>query len=364
MNLKNLKMVLLIAVVAGLNVLIVIYPSLALDAARFGLLLWFNNVLPGILPFVVGANVLMALGVVKFLGIFLSPIMGLLFRLPGAAGFALAMGGLSGYPIGAKIVCEMRERGELNKNDAQRLLGFANNAGPLFILGAVAVGMFGSPALGYLLLLGHYVGALSLGFLLRFFAGAGKAGYQAAPPIMTIKKQPLGQILGQAVKGAMETMLIVGGFIVLFSVISALLSQLVTGNYQLAIGINAGLEMTGGLGLLSEQGITRAVAAVAAGILGFGGLSIIFQALSFIGKTDLSPSLYILCKMAHGGLAAAATFLLYPLFATAIENAATPAFAPSATRTLISSTANFGLALAALLIICLIAFVFRALSKK
>ena len=366
---KRIGTVILIIVVALLNVMIVIQPAVALSAARWGLSLWFNSVLPGILPFLIGVNVLMAFGAVKHLGVLLSFAMKRLFRLPGSAGFALVMGTLSGYPVGAKIVCQMRAKGDLSRSQAQRLLGFSNNAGPLFILGAVGAGMFASPAFGYLLLAGHYAGALGLGLLLRLFAknkeNHGILPQPAPNEAANTRLQPIGKILGSSVKNAMETMLIIGGFIVLFSVISALISHLPFIGSQLATPIAGAIEMTGGLGTLSEGILTRAGAVFAAAILGFGGLSILFQALSFIDKTDLSPALYILCKMVHAALAALVTFLLYPLFAQRIESQiaqTTFATTPTATQTLVSSASIFGISLVVILAICAV-IIFKA-SKK
>lgn len=47
------------------------------------------------------------------------------------------MGIISGYPVGAKIVTEFRKNGECTKAEAERLLAFTNNSGPLFIIGTV-----------------------------------------------------------------------------------------------------------------------------------------------------------------------------------------------------------------------------------
>ncbi|MDR2166764.1 MAG: hypothetical protein LBE35_02800 [Clostridiales bacterium] len=308
------KTIALIALIAGLNLLILIYPEVALEAASRGLNLWFNSFLPGILPFVVGANMLMALGATRLLGRFLSPVMRAAFRLPGQAGFPLVMGIISGYPLGAKIVCEMRAGGEIDRNDAQRLLGFSNNAGPLFILGAVGVGMFGSASFGYLLMAAHYTAALAFGLALRIFAKARHSRESGNPPLL--ETAPFSQILGTAVKNAMETAVLVGGFIVLFSVLSALLNHFgLFGATGARPAIFAGIfEMTGGLGQLGDFGLSRSIAALSAAILSFGGLSILFQALSFIAKTDLNPSLYVLSKIAHGALAAIAAYIFYPVF--------------------------------------------------
>lgn len=360
---KNVTILLLAAVVAALNVLIIINPALALEAARRGGLLWFNSILPGILPFVIGANVLMSLGVVKFLGIFLSPVTKFLFKLPGASGFAIGMGAISGYPMGAKIVCQMRESGELTKNEAQRLLAFSNNAGPLFILGAVAVGMFGSAPLGYLLLLGHYIGAVSLGLITRMFTRKVPLKSDTLP-VLVMDKQPFGQVLGQAVKASMETLLVIGGFIILFSVVSALITQFSFINPYMTIALASALEMTGGLGLLSDHELSRHISASAGVVLGFGGFSVMFQALNFIGKTDLSPALYVASKLAHGILAGVATFLIYPIFSSWIQTATTPAFAPSIVRTFANSTAIFIIATLALITLGITALIIHKIKKQ
>ena len=375
MNKGHAKSLLLISAVAGLNILIIIHPQVALDAARQGLFLWFNSVLPGILPFVIGANVLATLGAVNLFGAVLSPVMRRVFRVGGGGGFALAMGLVSGYPIGAKIVCEMRSKGELGKVEAQRLLGFANNGGPLFILGAVAAGMFGSAVFGYLLLVTHYAGAVSVGLLMRLY-GRGKPEGSQSPLILAKKpKEPFGQILGQAVKNAMETMLLVGGFIVLFSVVSALLSQagllaflgafIPFGNDYTPALLSGLVEMTGGLGQLSQWGISGGVGALAGFLLGFGGLSIMFQSLNFVGKTDLNAGLYMICKLAHGGISALLTFTLYPLFANLIEARLTQTvFAPTVARTLINSTAGFFITLLVLVVLCLTILGIKTMKKK
>jgi len=368
---------LLVLAVAGLNILIIIHPSTALSAARQGLFLWFNSVLPGILPFVIGANVLAALGAVNLFGAVLSPVMKRIFGVGGRGGFALAMGLVSGYPIGAKIVCEMRGRGELGKVEAQRLLGFANNGGPLFILGAVAAGMFGSAVFGYLLLVTHYAGAVVVGLIMRLY-GRNKPEETwnvQSPLILAGKpKEPTGQILGQAVKSAMETMLLVGGFIVLFSVVSALLNQAglfsfiarfmpFVNDYETALFTGL-VEMTGGLGQLSEFGVNENIGALAGFLLGFGGLSIMFQSLNFVGKTDLSAGLYMVCKLAHGAISALLTFMLYPLFVNLIEaSLAQTVFAPTITRTLINSTAGFFITLATLVVLCLAILGVRAVKR-
>ncbi len=62
----------------------------------------------------------------------------------GIGAYAFIMGIISGYPVGAKIVTEFRKNGDCSRAEAERLLAFTNNSGPLFIIGTVGISMFGN----------------------------------------------------------------------------------------------------------------------------------------------------------------------------------------------------------------------------
>ena len=84
-----------------LTVLIVAYPDISFQASLDGLKLWFEVVLPALLPFFIMAELLMGLGVVHFLGSLLEPIMRPLFRVPGAGGFCPGHGSCRGFSPGS-----------------------------------------------------------------------------------------------------------------------------------------------------------------------------------------------------------------------------------------------------------------------
>ena len=396
MKLSKLTKILLPLIVAALNIMIIIFPRESLAAARDGLLLWAQNVLPGILPFVIGANILMALGAANFLGELLAPIMRRVFRVPGIGGFALAIGLMSGYPIGTKVVCEMRLDGQLSRAEAQRLVAFTSNAGPLFILGAVAAGMFASRPLGYFMLAAHYLGALTVGLLMRFYGGRSERGkksvddgsfplhiraFRAMDATRRKDGQSFGAIFGQSVKNAVETMLIIGGFIVLFAVISTIL-ELSGVFYALStifapilglLGISqayhaeifAGLiEMTNGVSMLSQHGISPQAVALVTAIISFGGLSILFQSINFISKTDISVPIFALCKLAHGLFAAIYTAILYPFFAAAIESEhAVTVYNHGMVSRFVQSSTYFAMAMIVVLVIGICAIIVRAARR-
>ena len=348
--------------VVALNILIILFPKQCMAAAREGLSLWFQNVLPSLLPFIIGTNLMTSLGVVHFLGVLLEPVMRPIFGVPGCGGYGLAVGLLSGYPMGAKVTAQLCEREDIKHTEGQRLLAFANNSGPLFVLGAVASGMFGSPAAGYFLLTVHYLGALLIGLLFRSFGrkaeppapprpispGSGSIWRKAYRSLLAAKHRDtrsLGAKLGDSVVRAMETILMIGGFIILFCVLVHILELLnvftalsfllepVFRLLHIPAGLLPGLltgaiEMTNGLHVLSQSGANKGTLVAAATIISWGGFSIHAQALSFLGKTELKAGFYLLAKLLHSILSAILGWALFPLFSGLISRGeAVPAFA-------------------------------------
>ena len=99
---------------------LIIFPKEAFAASLEGLKLWFEVVMPALLPFLIMAKLLMSLGVVNFIGALLEPIMQPIFRIPGTGAFAVAIGLASGYPIGAK---SQQISGEANSAPKLKLNG-------------------------------------------------------------------------------------------------------------------------------------------------------------------------------------------------------------------------------------------------
>jgi hypothetical protein len=163
--------------------------------------------------------------------------------------------------------------------------------------------------------------------VLDLFAGTGNLGFESLSRGAKNDKS-LGKILGQSVRNSMEAQLIIGGFIILFSVIINLLLQnritsgpdnissswvsLGTGLSQIINPIIAGaMEITTGCQLLGEATLPFNYKLVAISlIIGWGGLSIHSQAISFLANTDLSTGVYFLSKLLHGVFSAIITYVL------------------------------------------------------
>jgi len=266
---------------------------------------------------------LTALGFTKMVSSWIAPIMGFVFNLPGAAGFALITGLISGYPMGAKTVADIWHDGEISTKEAQRLLAFCNNAGPLFIVGVVGIGILGNASAGYMLWIGHVVAALIIGFLTRgnVRAYGDRTHNQRKHEIRGIIRSDsinIGKTLGDAVKNAMEALVVVGGLIIFFSVVVRAVTIIVVGSLPFFantpfIGIIAGLiEVTGGVKLLGDlpSALSPARMAAIGGLIAFGGFSVHAQALHFTAGTGIKAGTYVLSKALHGAVAAGVTWVL------------------------------------------------------
>ncbi len=141
---------------------------MSFKAASEGLMTWVNLVMPSLLPFFIISEILISIGFVDIIGKLLEPIMKPVFNLPGISTFPFSMSIVSGYPMGGKIVSNLRKKQSYYKNEAERTLVLSSTSGPLFMLGAIAVGMLSNPKLGPLILYPHYMGAISLGLIYSF----------------------------------------------------------------------------------------------------------------------------------------------------------------------------------------------------
>lgn len=347
-----------IAAVLGLTVTIafVTFPEASFTASWEGLELWFDVVLPALFPFFTMAEILMGLGVIHAIGVLLEPLMRPVFRIPGVGGFAVAMGLASGYPLGAKISGRIRRDGLCNREEGERLIAFANTADPLFMVGAVAIGMFALPQVGLPIAVSHYVAAIIVGFLMRYHAG----GAISKQPISTARTRgnrslisralgelvearnrdgrPFGELFGDAVKESMSSMLFIGGCIMIFSVLLRVLSlagvlgaltmpleyifsligiakELVPAILQGTMEITIGTQVAGA----AEAGLLERCI-IASAVIGWSGFSVHSQVAAMVHGTDIRLAPYLLARFTHGLLAALVTWFLFePLGGAALS---------------------------------------------
>ena len=259
-----------------------------------------------------------------------------MFNVRGEGSFAFIMGIISGYPTGAKIACDFRQKNILTKEECERLLSFTNNSGPLFIIGTVGISMFGNSTIGLLLFITHVLSCITVGFIFRFWEkhlSSNKTNKLNSYEIADMNLSNLGEIISDSIYKSISTILMIGGFVVLFSVIISIfnaskslnLITFIISPCLKIIGIPSTfvaplltgfIEITNGVALISNIHIkTISISVILTSfLLGLGGLSIFLQVYSIVSKTDLSIKPYVLGKVLQAIISAFYTLMFVKLF--------------------------------------------------
>ena len=296
---------------------LIVFPDAAKDSVLSGLRLCAELIIPSLFPFFVAGTLLSELGIAAALGKRLSPISSRLFGASGCGTSAFFIGISGGYPIGASYIAELRRKGDISSGEASRLLVFCNNSGPAFIIGAAGIGVFRSAAAGLLLYAAHIVAALTWGIILR-----GKAA-DTAHESVSAASYSLGEALTRSVKSSVSAVLSVCGFVVAFSVLTGLIdasgavSQL-AGHLSAVLGtelhwsralLTGLLELGNGIGTMQGLAVSPVNLALAAFLLGWGGVSVYFQTCSVIAGTDIKTARYLTGRFLIALTAAAVALL-------------------------------------------------------
>lgn len=229
----NIKKVIIPFIFCVFTICLIIFSKTNLTATKSGLELWSTSVLPSLLPFFIAVELLKYTDIIKILGKLFNPIMRPIFNVPGAASFALIMGIISGYPTGAKIVSDFKKEGICSDIECERLIAFTNNSGPLFIISTVGISFLGDTRTGILLFITHILACLSVGFLFRWWKSGKKSNYSnnsnsLSQPEKNNKKanlNNLGEILATSIMNSINTIIMIGGFVTIFSVIVSILKE-------------------------------------------------------------------------------------------------------------------------------------------
>lgn len=279
----------------GVMALLLICSADAAQAVRDALALCAQSVVPALFPFFVASSLFIDLGCAAVLGRSLAPVMHRLFGVSGAGATAFLLGIIGGYPVGGRTAGELYRSGQCEREECERLLAFCNNAGPSFILGIAGLGCFGSVRVGAWLYLIHVGAAVMVGLLFR------STSRQMGRPEKT-ETPRWADALIQAVRGGAMSMVNICAFVVFFLVILRLFSRFTGIQHGAILGI---VEMTNGILRLAND---RRGFIWAAGLLGWGGLSVHCQTAAVLSGSGLSLKRYFIGKALQAAISMAAAW--------------------------------------------------------
>ena len=277
---------------------ILCHPELSFQYAALGLTLWFEKMIPVLFPFMILSGIMIRMGLTEKIAFFLKPILKPFFRVSGNACYAIFMGFLCGFPMGAKVVSELYQNKCIAKREAEFLLAFCNNIGPVYFCSFVLpllerklvfpylFGMYGIPLLYGIIL--RYTSFRDLNTLLsndiRTITTTEKI--QVKP---SQSKLALMEAVDDSIHTSIQSVLALGGYMILFNLFNILPRLCVGEKYILFAPL---LEISGGLLVLESRLPLYSLLT-----LSFGGLSCLAQSYHCIRKTELSILNYTLHKI-------------------------------------------------------------------
>src|SRR5699024_9753470 len=110
---RMLKRYFFVIITIFLFIFMLLFPQPVFNCAIKGLLLWFQTVLPSLLPFLIIVNLLLQTNVIRHISRFLYPIFGPALGIGRNGCFAVLAGFLCGYPMGAKVTADLVELGKI-----------------------------------------------------------------------------------------------------------------------------------------------------------------------------------------------------------------------------------------------------------
>ncbi len=275
-----------------LLILLLVFHREAAAGTAQGLLLWYQTLIPALLPFILVTNALSETNAWQAA----AQAMQRLDFSRGCELMILLLGNLCGYPIGGKLINDFACCGYLSARRANLLLPLASQASPMFILGYIHLHILKRQLPLSILLLSIY-----LPVLLRYLAiGAPEPGQEQAAPGQA------GTIpLRDTFLHAVRIMVMIGVYVIMFSILlKILIPRLSSPVWQ---SLLAFLEITTGLKVLSGIALpeTLRIGLICA-LTAFGGLCSAFQTLGVIRHSGISIKKYLPEKL----LLSAGTFLL------------------------------------------------------
>ncbi len=350
-----LKKAVLTGMFAFLTTAMLLENEMALELSVSALNLWFQKMIPTLLPFMILSGILIRMNLSDRFAKLFAPFLRPVFRLSDSCLYVIVTGFLCGFPMGARVTAESYERGKLDRREAALLLAFCNNIGPIYVTGFVLTLFPVSNPWPYLA--GMYLLPLLYGLALRYtvfrdisvqrgmFQGKIRS-QRAAPGVFFLKKsspdqdrdkkegrmlhaaQTAGGTEGkadtwpneaacgrpgrapslleqmqEAITSSLTAVASLGGYMILFNLMNLFPLLLLPGRFQLLQALcGCLLEITSGLARLP---VNRRFWAFV--LLPFGGFSCIAQTYSMIRETDLSLREYVCHKCVQTALA----FLYY-----------------------------------------------------
>ncbi|MEF2734915.1 MAG: sporulation protein [Blautia sp.] len=288
--------------------LLLFFPQQSLAGAKAGLMLWFYTLLPSMLPFLILSSLILHMGLLDPLLTKGEHIWRRLLQLSPQGAYALFMGILCGYPMGAKTTADLYRKGSVSRQEADYLLTFSNYPGPAFLLTYLCVGILQREDLAFLTCVILYLSSFLTSLFFRPSSQKRELQTDCMPssPINLSEKSAkkasgslsFGEALDASILNGFLSITKLGGYIILFSIFQVFLKKALPATPWVRYPVLGLMEITTGLSALSTSSLSFPVQYVLSlSFTSFGGFCVAAQTKSMLSGTDLSLLPYLKGKI-------------------------------------------------------------------
>ncbi len=273
------------------------FPSQTFAGASTGLLLWFHSVLPTLLPFMILSNLMLYTQAVEWIARLISPLFCRIFCVSRYGTFALLIGFLCGYPMGAKVTSDLLKKQYITYEEASYLLSFCNNTSPAFLMNYIILQTLGTPDILLPAVCISLLSPILCSFLFRRYYGVhDRVCHSYHSPVSS--SSSASRLTDTCMMNAFDAITRVGGYMILFSVFTELATAIFSQAPEWFPLLLSSLEISTGIQLLNTSFLsvnTRCILSLT--LASFGGWCCVAQTRSMISGTGLPIFPYIAEKL-------------------------------------------------------------------
>lgn len=281
------------------------FPYSSYKGASSGLMLWFINILPTLLPFIILSNLMIRINIAGKISHLLYPVIGRIFRVSPNGCYPILIGFLSGLPMGAKVVADLSSENKIDRDEAHFLLAMCNNASPSFIMSYIAINQLNTPQIRIPLFIIIYGSSILSAIIYKTYQNHQRKKYKSDSYVSPVKVRSKYNsirfsfdIMDKSIMNGFEVITKIGGYIILFSILAQIINEIgPSSSFYKAIAMGL-LEITTGINQICKIQMDANIKIVLVTILAsFGGFSGLAQTKSVLGESRLSIKTYINIKL-------------------------------------------------------------------
>lgn len=293
-----MKRILITSVIILMIFEILMFPQNAMSYAATGLTLWFDNMIPALFPFMVISGLAVRLDIAPYIISILHPLLYRVFRTNPYCEYGIIMGFLCGFPMGAIIIKDLLKEHKITIAQANYLLAFCNNIGPVFFA-TIVLPLF-PKELHLLLLVGMYGIPLLYGILLRItvFRNVAFTYEPSCTHRNTDADIQFITAFTQSLNQAVSSSLFLGACMIFFNMLLFLPATFCKGNiiaksiFAWMLEVNSAIHFTG---QLYNSG-NETIALLLLPLITLGGLSCFCQTMGILQDTGCNLLKYFINK--------------------------------------------------------------------